>query len=70
MSDHLPCQTLPENTFTQEQESNNLPIENNAVGIENDPAIVDTQTVNSSVRHATDGKKIIYPLYPSAIIMN
>ena len=69
-SDHLPCQTLPEDTFTQEQESNSLPIENDSVSIENNPAVVDTQTVDSPVQDTTDGKKIIYLFYPSATIMN
>ena len=55
--------------FTQEQEFDSLPIENDPVGIENDP-IVDTQTIDSSVQHTTDGKKIIYLFYPSATIMN
>ena len=41
-SNHLPCQTLPEDTFTQEQESDSLPIEN-------DPVVVDTQTIDSQV---------------------
>ena len=40
------------------------------IGIENDPAIVNTQTVDSLVQHTTDGKKIIYIFYPSAITMN
>ena len=47
--DHLPCQTFPEDTFTQEQESDSLPIENDPVSIENDPAIIDTQTIDSPV---------------------
>ena len=54
----------------QEQESDSLLIENDPVSIENDSAIVDTQTVDSPVQHTTDGKKIIYPFYPFAIIMN
>ena len=41
-SHHLPCQTLPEETFTQGQESGSLPIEG-------DPIDVDTQTVESLV---------------------
>ena len=40
-SDHLPCQTLPEEIFMQEQESDSLPNENDPVSIENDPAVVD-----------------------------
>jgi len=43
--------------FTQEQESDSLPIKNDLVSIENDPAVVDTQTVNFPVQHTTDGKK-------------
>ena len=54
----------------QEQEFDSLLIENDPVSIENDPAVVDTQTVDSLVQHTTDGKKIIYPFYPSATIMN
>ena len=38
----------------QEQESDD------PVGIENDSTVVDTQTVDSTVQHTTDGKKIIY----------
>ena len=30
------------------------------IGIENDPTVVDTQTIYSPVQHTTDGKKIIY----------
>ena len=41
-SDHLPCQTLLEETFTQGQKSGNLPIEG-------DPVDVDTQIVESLV---------------------
>ena len=40
------------------------------VGVEGDPVVVDTQTIDSLVQHTTDGKRIIYPFYPSAIIMN
>ena len=47
----------------QEQESDNLPTKNDPAGIENDPAIVDTQTVDSPVQHTTDGKKIICLVY-------
>ena len=53
----------------QEQEFGSPPIDNDPVDVENDP-IVDTHTVDSPVHHTTDGKKIIYPFYPSAIIMN
>ena len=42
-SDHLPCQTLPEETFTQEQKSDSPPVEN-------DPIDVDTQTIESLVQ--------------------
>ena len=31
-SDHLPCQTLPDETFMQEQESDSLPIDSDHVG--------------------------------------
>ena len=54
----------------QEQESDSLPIKNDPISIKNDPTAVDTQTVDSSVQHTTDGKKIIYLFYPSATIMN
>ena len=40
------------------------------ISIEGDLVVVDTQTVDSPVRHTTDGKKIIHPFYPSAMIMN
>ena len=40
------------------------------IGIENNPAVVDTQTIDSPVQHTTDGKKIIYIFYPSIITMN
>ena len=53
----------------QEQESSSPPINDDPVGVEDDP-IVDTHTTDSPVQHTTDGKKIIYPFYPSAIIMN
>ena len=42
-SDHLPCQTLPEETFTQEQKSDSPPVEN-------DPIDVDTQTIEPPVQ--------------------
>ena len=47
----------------QEQESDSLLIEN-------DPAIVDTQTVDSPVQHTTDGKKVIGLVYFSTTNMN
>ena len=47
----------------QEQESDNLLIEN-------DPAVVDTQTVDSPVQHTTDGKKVICLVYFFATNMN
>ena len=34
--------------------------------IENDPAVVDIQTVDSLVQHTTDGKKVICLVYFSA----
>ena len=40
------------------------------VGVEGDLVVVDTQTIDSLVRHTTDDKKIIHPFYPSAMIMN
>jgi len=40
------------------------------IGVEGDLVVVDTWTVDSPVRHTTDGKKIIHPFYPSAMIMN
>jgi len=40
------------------------------VGVEGDLVVVDTHTMDSPVRHTTDGKKIIHPFYPSAMIMN
>ena len=40
------------------------------VGVEGDLVVVDTQIVDSPVRHTTDGKKIIHPFYSSAMIMN
>ena len=47
----------------QEQESDSLLIEN-------DLAVVDTQTVDSPVQHTTDGKKVICLVYFSATNMN
>jgi len=41
-SNHLSRQILPEEMFMQEQESNSLPIQNDPISIENDPAVVDT----------------------------
>ena len=40
------------------------------VGVQGDLVVVNTQTVDSLVRHTTDGKKIIHPFYPSAMIIN
>ena len=54
----------------QEQESDGSPIDNDPVGVENDPTVVDTQTIDSLVQHTTYGKKITYLFYPSATIMN
>ena len=61
--DHLPCQTLPEGTFTQGQESGSLPIEG-------DPIDVDTQTVESLVQQTVDGKEVICLVHLSATNMN
>ena len=47
----------------QEQESKSLLIEN-------DPAIIDTQTIESPVQHTTDGKKVICLVYFSTTNMN
>ena len=41
-SDFLSCQILPEKTPMQEQESDSPPIDNDPVGIENNPIAVDT----------------------------
>ena len=54
----------------QEQESDSPPIDNDPASVQNDPTALDTQTVDSPVQHITDGKKIIYPFYPSTTIMN
>ena len=43
-----------------EQESDSPP--NDPICVENDPVVVDTQTIDSLVRHTTDGKKVIRPL--------
>jgi len=55
-SDHLPCQTLPEETFMLEQKSDSPPVEN-------DPIDVDTQNVEPPVQQTIDGKKVIYLVY-------
>ena len=68
-SDHLSCQILSEETPMQEQEFGSPPIDNDTVDVEND-LVVNTHTADSLVQHTTDGKRIIYPFYPSAIIMN
>ena len=47
----------------QEQESDSLLIEN-------DPTVVDTQTIDSLVQHTTNGKKVICLVYFSATSMN
>ena len=52
----------------QEQEPNS-PL-NDPIGVEGDPVAVNTQTVDSLVQHTTDGKEVLCPFYPSAIIMN
>ena len=54
----------------QKQESDSPPIDNDPVGVENDLATIDTQTIDSLVQHTTDGKKIIYLFYPSATNVN
>ena len=56
-SDYSSRQIPSEETPTLEQESDN-------------PVGIDTQTVDSLVQHTTNGKKIIYIFYPSAITMN
>jgi len=58
-SDHLPCQTVPEETFMQEQESDSPPIDSDPIG-----AII--QTVESPVQQTIDGKKVICLVYLSA----
>ena len=60
-SGFLSCQTLSEETPTQEQEPDS-PL-NDPVGIEGGP-------VDSPAQHATDGKEVKRPLCSSAIIMN
>ena len=62
-SDHLSCQTLPEETFMQEQKSDSPPVKN-------DPVDVDTQTIESPVQQTIDGKKVICLVYLSATNMN
>ena len=53
----------PEETPTQEQESDSLPIENDPIGVV-------IQTIESLVQQTIGGKKIIYLFYPSATNMN
>ena len=48
-SDHLSRHILSEEMFMEEQEFDSLPIENDPVGIENYPIVVDTQTVDFPV---------------------
>ena len=67
-SGFLPCQILPEETPTQEQEPDS-PL-NDPVGVEGDSIAVDTQTVDSPAQHATDGKEVICTSYSSTIVMN
>jgi len=57
--DHLPCQTLLEETFMQEQESDSPPIDSDHVG-----AVI--QTIESPVQQTIDGKKVICLVYLSA----
>ena len=67
-SGFLPCQILPEETPTQEQEPDS-PL-NDPIGVKGDPVVINTQTVDSPSQHATDGKEVMCPFYSSAIIMN
>ena len=60
-SDFLPCQILLEETPMQEQEPNN-PL-NDPIGVEGDPISIDTQIVDSLVRHTIDGKEVICSIY-------
>ena len=39
------------------------------ISVECDLVVVDTQTIDSPVRHTTDGKEVICPFYSSVIIM-
>ena len=64
----LPCQIFPEETPMQEQEPDS-PL-NDPISIEGDPIAIDTQTINSLVRHITYGKEVLCPFHSSAIIMN
>ena len=43
----------------QEQEPDS-PL-NDPVGIESNPVVIDTQTVDSPAQHTTDGKEVIRP---------
>ena len=45
----------------QEQEPDS-PL-NDPIDVKGDPVAIDTQTVDSLVRHATDGKKVICSVY-------
>ena len=67
-SDFLLHQILPEETPVQDREPDSLL--NDPVGVEGGLVAIDTRTVDSPVQHTTDGKKIIHPFYPSAMIMN
>ena len=40
------------------------------VGVEGHLVAIDIQIVESPVLYTTDGKKIIHPFYPFAMIMN
>ena len=57
----LPCQILPEETPTQEQEPDS-PL--------NDPVDIKGDPIDSLAQHATDGKEVKRPFYSSTIIMN
>ena len=58
--DFLSCQILPEETPTQAQELGS-PL-NYPASVEGDSAVVDTKTVDSPIRHTTNGKKVIHSL--------
>ena len=52
---------LSEETSMQEQDPNSLL--NDPTGAEGDPVSIDTQIVDSPVRHLTDGKEVICSIY-------
>ena len=53
----------------QKRESSSPPIDNVPIDVENDP-VIETHTADSLVQHTADGKKIIYPFYLFAMILN